>query len=135
SIKLIKEFQEGLPAIWVTATEIQQVLFNIIQNSAHALRAEDSKTKVPAIIIRAASNRDHIRIEIEDNGPGIDEKTMSRIFEPFFTTKDVGEGTGLGLSVSYMIITKNHNGTIEVKSAKGIGTTFTIKLPLEKTNA
>ena len=71
-----------------------------------------------------------ILIEIEDNGPGMDEATRLRIFEPFFTTKDVGLGTGLGLSVAYAIITKGHHGSIEVQSRTGEGSCFTIMLPL-----
>jgi len=69
-------------------------------------------------------------LEIEDNGPGMPEHTKSRIFEPFFTTKSIGVGTGLGLSVSYMIITQNHSGTFEVESEEGKFTRFIIRLPL-----
>jgi len=68
-------------------------------------------------------------VEIEDNGPGMDEYVRKRIFEPFFTTKDVDIGTGLGLSVSYFIVTNNHGGTMEVKSQKDKGAAFIIKLP------
>lgn len=71
-------------------------------------------------------------IEIEDNGPGIDEKTRKRIFEPFFTTKQVGMGTGLGLSVSYFIISENHGGTMNVQSKPGRGARFIIRLPFER---
>lgn len=71
-----------------------------------------------------------LRIEIEDNGPGMDRAIRKRIFEPFFTTKPDGVGTGLGLSVSYFIITKNHQGTLEVVSKPGEGTSFIIRLPL-----
>jgi signal transduction histidine kinase len=70
-------------------------------------------------------------IEVEDNGPGMDEDVRKRIFEPFFTTKDVGIGTGLGLSVSYFIITNNHGGAMEIKSRKDQGSTFIIKLPIK----
>ena len=73
-----------------------------------------------------------VQIEIEDNGPGMDEKTRVRVFEPFYTTKPVGIGTGLGLSVSYFIITTNLKGTMLVHSEKGKGTTFEIALPFEK---
>nr|NJM02091.1 hypothetical protein [Desulfobacula sp.] len=69
-------------------------------------------------------------MEIEDNGPGMDNDIQKRIFEPFFTTKEVGVGTGLGLSVSYFIISENHAGILSVDSAPGRGTVFTIKLPL-----
>ena len=71
-------------------------------------------------------------MEIEDNGPGMDEDTRKRVFEPFFTTKPVGAGTGLGLSVSYAIITNNHRGTMEVESEPGQGTRFIIRLKLNR---
>jgi signal transduction histidine kinase len=70
-------------------------------------------------------------IEITDNGQGMDEETRKRVFEPFFTTKDVGVGTGLGLSVSYFIITNNHGGTMTVDAAPGKGTCFSIRLPFQ----
>ena len=69
------------------------------------------------------------RIEVEDNGPGMDQPTAKRIFEPFFTTKPVGQGTGVGLSVSYFIIHDQHKGTIQVRSEAGKGATFIIRLP------
>ncbi len=72
------------------------------------------------------------RIEIEDNGPGMEEEVRKRIFEPFFTTKPKGQGTGLGLSVSYMIIINNHKGSMEVESEIGKGTKFTITLPMDR---
>ena len=71
-----------------------------------------------------------LRIEIGDNGPGMDRQTQQRIFEPFFTTKPVGVGTGLGLSVSYFIVTDNHRGTLTVALEPGRGAVFTIRLPL-----
>jgi signal transduction histidine kinase len=70
-------------------------------------------------------------MEIEDNGPGMDEATRRRVFEPFFTTKPIGVGTGLGLSVSYFIITENHNGEMEVESQPESGAKFIIRLPVE----
>ncbi|RUM33566.1 MAG: histidine kinase, partial [Desulfobulbus sp.] len=79
-----------------------------------------------------APEPDGIIITISDNGPGISQKVQKSIFEPFFTTKPAGEGTGLGLSVSYFIITAHHSGRIEVDSTPGQGTTFTIRLPINK---
>jgi signal transduction histidine kinase len=70
-----------------------------------------------------------VRVEIEDNGPGMDEATRKRVFEPFFTSKPPGVGTGLGMSVSYFIITEDHGGTLSVESASGGGTRFVIRLP------
>ena len=73
-----------------------------------------------------------LRIEIEDNGPGMDEAIRKRVFEPFFTTKPVDEGTGLGLSVSYFIVVENHDGTLDAVSEPGKGSNFIICLPLER---
>jgi len=85
----------------------------------------------PKFTIRLIKESSQLRIELQDNGTGIPDEVKNRVFEPFFTTKPVGVGTGLGLSVSYMIITQNHNGTMEVESKAGEGSTFIIRLPLE----
>jgi signal transduction histidine kinase len=132
NIKIIKEFEDGLPDAPITVTEIQQVLFNLIQNAAHALKDENSTSKQPTLIFRLKRKSAFLSIEVEDNGPGIPEKIRKRVFEPFFTTKNVGEGTGLGLSVSYMIVKNNHNGNIFVNSQVGKGSVFFIELPLER---
>ena len=73
-----------------------------------------------------------MRIEVEDNGPGMDPEVSRRVFEPFYTTKAPGQGTGLGLSVSYFIVTKGHGGSMRVESEPGRGTRFIIELPAEK---
>jgi signal transduction histidine kinase len=79
--------------------------------------AEDKKNdRQPQIIITTSQEKEKARIEIEDNGPGMDDETKKEIFQPFYTTKPPGQGTGLGLSISYFIISFHHNGTIEVKS-------------------
>lgn len=88
------------------------------------------QAKRPFFELVISSDRKWVTIEIKDNGPGMKEDTKKRIFEPFFTTKGVGEGTGLGLAVSYFIINESHNGSIEVKSKPGQGTNFCIKLPV-----
>ena len=130
NIEITKEFDANLPLIACTETEIEQVLLNLLGNAAYAM-ANESQKGPHRITIRLLFDRNIARIEIEDNGPGMDEKVRQRIFEPFYTTKPVGEGTGLGLSVSYMIITNNHSGTMEVESEPGYGTKFIIQLPLE----
>ena len=71
-----------------------------------------------------------VLIEVEDNGPGMDDKTRKKVFEPFFTTKESGRGTGLGLSVSYFIIVDDHGGEMSVDSTPGRGTVFSVKLPV-----
>lgn len=89
-----------------------------------------SQDRDPCFILRVMGGEGEVRIEIEDNGPGMTEELRKRVFEPFFTTKRVGEGTGLGLSVSYFLIVENHGGRIEVESAPGKGSVFIIHLPL-----
>jgi signal transduction histidine kinase len=133
-IEIIRDFAPDLPKVPCTATEIEQVILNLIRNAAQAMsggKGQMSDVK-GHIILRLKKEENMARIEVEDNGPGMDEKTLERIFEPFFTTKEVGTGTGLGLSVSYFIITNNHKGTIKAESVPGKGTKFIIHLPLNQ---
>ena len=132
-IKIIRDYDPKLIEIPCIPTEIEQVILNLLKNSAQAIAEKKEKNYTPQIKICTRKEETSATIEIEDNGPGMDEKTRKHIFEPFFTTKPVGTGTGLGLSVSYFIITDNHGGTITVESSPGYGTTFIIHLPLEKT--
>ncbi len=140
-IEIGKEYEEALPPVPCEGAKIQQVLLNILGNGAQAMndrwaeRASRSVEPDPQrFVLRLALERERgmVRIEIEDNGPGMDEATRKRIFEPFFTTKSVGVGTGLGLSVSYFIITEHHGGEIVAESAPGKGANFIIRLPLER---
>ncbi|MBU2644342.1 PAS domain S-box protein [bacterium] len=127
---LIKEYTPNLPLVPCTKTEIEQVILNLLKNAAHAMM-ETSQIRSPRILIRTCLEDQTVRIEVEDNGPGLNPEIQKRIFEPFFTTKPVGKGTGLGLSVSYMIITNNHKGSMEVTSQPGKGALFVIHLPLQ----
>ncbi len=133
TIEVEKEFDENLPLIPCEGAKIQQVLLNLLQNGSQAM--QEANTENPRFIIRAGidSEGNMLKIEIEDNGPGIDDEIRKRVFEPFFTSKPVGKGTGLGLSVSYFIVTQNHGGEMEVESRPGSGTNFIIRLPLENT--
>ncbi len=128
-ITIVKELDPACPAVHCSAQQIQQVILNLIRNAAQALTT--SAASEPRITVRAVGKADHVTIEIEDNGPGMDEATRRKVFEPFFTTKSPGQGTGLGLSISYFIITENHGGRISVESEAGRGTRFIIELPLE----
>jgi len=130
AIKISREFGEGLLPVPCIPSEIQQVLLNLLRNAAQALYAKQDKSTTPRITIRLQQYDGHAFIEVEDNGPGLDEETCKRIFEPFFTTRPIGEGTGLGLSVSYFIIHDEHGGKISVTSKPGKGAKFRISLPL-----
>jgi signal transduction histidine kinase len=109
--------------------EIQQVILNLLKNAAQAMTANPSD-KRPSITFRLRCEDRYAVLEVEDNGPGMTEDIRRRVFEPFFTTKDPGVGTGLGLSVSYMIVTQNHKGLMEVQSTPGRGTVFKVRLPI-----
>jgi len=128
-IEIIKEYNEGLPMLSCEGAKIQQVFMNLLRNGAEAM--QDGETESPRFIIRTGLDKtsNMIFAELEDNGPGMDDDTRRRVFEPFFTTKPEGVGTGLGLSVSYFIITKNHNGEMSVESRLGAGSKFIIRLP------
>ncbi len=130
-IKIEKELNSSAPSLLCEQTKIQQVLLNLLRNSAQAMQEACIKDPVIYIRLKTSDDGEFIIIEIEDNGPGMDEEISKRIFEPFFTTKGVGKGTGLGLSVSYFIIKENHGGEISVTSEKGIGTKFIVSLPVK----
>ena len=128
NINIVRDFAADLPQVPLNATELEQVIINILKNAAQAMA--EHRAQRPEIKITASREEGMAVIRVADNGPGMEESTRKRIFEPFFTTKEVGVGTGLGLSVSYSLITQNHKGVFTVDSAPGEGALFTIKLPL-----
>ncbi len=129
NIKIQCDLDGSLPNVNCVAMEVEQVILNLLKNAAQAM-ASNATSKPPTIIIRTYIEGNMACIEVEDNGPGMIEEIRQRVFEPFFTTKEVGYGTGLGLSICYMIITRNHHGSIQVDSEPGRGTLFTVRLPL-----
>jgi len=129
-VDIIREYEPDLPEVVCCPSELEQVLLNLFKNSLQAMEEINREDHRPQFHLRLIKETDYVRIEIEDNGPGIPDSVKTRIFEPFFTTKPVGTGTGLGLSVSYMIITQNHRGTFEVESEVGKGAKFIVRLPL-----
>lgn len=119
-----RRYDPETPPLLADEKKIKQVLINLVMNARHAVGTNGTIS----LTTRHDAENDQIAIEVADTGYGIEKKDLPHIFDPFFTTKPTGEGTGLGLSVSYGII-KNHGGDIEVESAPGVGTTFTIRLP------
>ncbi len=126
NIDIKREYDSNLPGLFCEGSKIEQVVLNLLKNAGQAMYSQDK----PQIILRAKKELSEMIIEVEDNGPGMEESVRKRVFEPFYTTKKKGVGTGLGLSVSYFIITDNHKGSIEVESIPKKGTRFIIKLPL-----
>ena len=119
-----KEYGE-LPLVKCLASQLNQVFMNLIVNASHAITGNG------VITVRTGLDTDGVWVEIGDNGGGIPPDILTRIFDPFFTTKPVGQGTGLGLSLSYNIVRK-HNGRIDVASELGKGTRFTVHLPINQ---
>lgn len=124
-IKIVKDFTSPMPNILVDQNKIEQVFLNIVLNAIQAMNGRER-----VLTIRTSINGNYCQVSFEDTGPGIPEEIITKIFDPFFTTKPVGEGTGLGLSVSKSIV-EQHNGRIIVKTSK-TGTTFTVELPVNQ---
>lgn len=127
-IEVTREYDVNMPPLPCEGSKLQQVFLNILKNGAEAMAAGQNWDQ-PKFTLRIKDDEDWIRVEIEDNGPGMEASTQRRAFEPFFTTKPIGKGTGLGLSVSYFIITEHHGGKMAVELAEGGGTRFIIHLP------
>jgi signal transduction histidine kinase len=138
------DFDESIGKINIVPQDIGRVLLNLINNAFYATnekkKVEDS-SYAPTVTIVTKKLNSTIEIKVSDNGNGIPQNIIDKIFQPFFTTKPTGEGTGLGLSLAYDIITKEHNGTIHAESkvhegnpdnlGKGEGSTFIINLPAD----
>ncbi|MBU1193527.1 MAG: PAS domain S-box protein [Proteobacteria bacterium] len=133
SIEIKKEFNLDLPMVYCEISKIQQVLFNLFTNACDAINMKTYHNETPRLILRMNQGDNNIRIEIEDNGVGMEKETKDHIFEPFFTTKNK-QGTGLGLSISYYIIVEDHGGQMSVESFPGQGSRFLIDLPFRKEN-
>lgn len=129
-VRIEKRYASDLPLVPCSPTEIEQVILNLLKNAAQAIVEHSPEGYLPVITLTTRPEQDYVQIEISDNGPGMDESVRRRIFEPFYSTKPAGEGTGLGLSVSYFIVTQNHGGTFHVESEPGKGATFVIRLPI-----
>ncbi|MCV9385820.1 ATP-binding protein [Reichenbachiella ulvae] len=121
--EIVMDLDESIPQIQCFPGQLNQVFVNLVNNALDAMEDEGTIT-----IATKNIDKNKIEIRISDTGSGIPDEVKEKIFDPFFTTKDIGKGTGLGLSISHGIIEK-HNGSIEVESEMGVGTTFIIKLP------
>ncbi|WP_229317560.1 sensor histidine kinase [Larkinella sp. C7] len=135
--KLITQFDPQIGTINVAQQEISRVLLNLFNNSFYALeqkRTTDSNAFKPEIVVQTSRAGQQVSLKVWDNGTGIPASVRAKIFQPFFTTKPTGQGTGLGLSLSYDIITKGYGGTLTVLTEVGTFTEFTVTLPLSETS-
>jgi len=124
-VRVVKDYDRTLPALPCFAAELNQVWTNLIDNAVYAMGGEGTLT------LRTYRENDCAVVEVGDTGPGMPEEVRRRVFEPFFTTKPVGEGTGLGLDISFRIVVNKHDGDIRVESAPG-DTRFVVRLPLHR---
>ncbi len=129
-IKIIRDYIIKNKTIYCNRGQIQQVLLNLFKNGAEAMQ-QTAELRHPEFKIGLMEDPEFLNITINDNGPGIPGSIIKNIFDPFFTTKEPGMGTGLGLSVSYYIITKNHKGTMSIEKSNNSGTRFKIQLPVK----
>jgi signal transduction histidine kinase len=128
-VHISTDMQDDLPLLNMDQEKMKQVLVNIVTNAVQAIN-EDGAVQIAT---RYHRNRGLVTISIEDNGTGMDPEMISKVFEPFYTTKKPGQGTGLGLSLSLGIV-EEHGGDIQLESAPGSGTKFTILLPVDNEN-
>jgi two-component system, NtrC family, sensor kinase len=126
------DYDPGIGKVLLVPQEIGRVLMNLLTNAFYATSERlksAGETYKPQVSLQTKKTGDHVQIRISDNGNGIAQNLVDKIFQPFFTTKPSGEGTGLGLSLSYDIVTKGHGGEILVETKEGEGATFVIVLP------
>jgi signal transduction histidine kinase len=129
-VEIVKDYRDETILVLGSRSELEHVLAHIMKNALQAMRTKTYEGDHPRLVLRAFTRDGSAFLEIEDNGPGMDAMVRKHVFEPFFTTKSPGEGTGLGLSVSYYIITQHHEGGMAVESTPGEGTTFIVRIPL-----
>jgi signal transduction histidine kinase len=125
-IHVVKEYDRTLPPVPAYPAELNQVWTNLIDNAVSAIRSTGGEG---TLTVRTALEHEQVLVEFRDTGPGIPPEIKDRIFDPFFTTKPVGEGTGLGLDISWRIVVNKHHGDLSVESKPG-DTRFRVRLPL-----
>jgi PAS domain S-box-containing protein len=130
---MVTEFDESMPAVDCLPGEFNQVILNLIINAAHAIGdvVKTQSAEKGVIKISTRKRDDFAEIHISDTGAGIPEEIRHRIFDPFFTTKEMGKGTGQGLAIAHSVIIEKHGGTLDLDSAEGKGTSFSICLPIQ----
>ena len=128
------EFDESIGAVNIIGQDMGRVILNLITNAFYAVKDRKASFPLddkyePTVTVTTKNLGDKVEVSVRDNGDGIPKTILDKIFQPFFTTKPTGQGTGLGLSMSYEIVTKSHGGDLQVDTKVGEGTTFKISIP------
>jgi signal transduction histidine kinase len=133
--KMKTDFDSAIGKIDVIPQDLGRVILNLITNAFHAVKETKKKGMEgynPTVTVITKKEGEAVILTVKDNGDGVPQKIIDKIFQPFFTTKPTGQGTGLGLSMSYDIVTKGHGGTINIETKEGEGAAFIVTLPLTK---
>ncbi len=131
--EMVTHFEPGIQDVSVIAQDIGRVLLNLFNNAFYAVNQKKKTAGAdykPEVSVSTSAENGHLVIKVKDNGVGMPEQVKEKIMQPFFTTKPTGEGTGLGLSLSYDMVVKGHGGSINVNSIEGEGSEFIISLPI-----
>lgn len=132
-VEMVRSFGEDVGEVEIVPQEIGRVLLNLIGNAIDAVVSASSRAQLrgrPSVMVTTRRDRGYVEVSVADNGGGVEGGTESKIFEPFFTTKPTGSGTGLGLSLSYDIVSQGHRGTLLLENDEGRGATFIMRLPV-----
>ena len=132
NVDLVRDYDPAVGEVEMVPEEIGRVFLNLLDNAFAAVRereTQESKAFEPRVVVRTANVPTGVAVSIQDNGTGMTPDVRAKIFEPFYTTKPTGEGTGLGLSLTYEIVVHGHEGTLTLDTEPGQGSTFTITLP------
>jgi len=131
--ELVTRLDETMPRINVIPQDMARVMLNLFNNAFYAVNQKQKTADAdykPEVIITTSTENGKVIIKVKDNGVGIPDAIKEKIMQPFFTTKPTGEGTGLGLSLTYDMVVKGHGGSIQVNSVEGKGSEFIVSLPL-----
>lgn len=136
NISIHEEYQEQMPKMMVIPQDLSRAVLNVMNNACYTVKERAQKSGddyKPTINVKVAFNAEtcRLRIDLQDNGMGMSEEIRAKLFHTFFTTKPIGQGTGLGMSITNDIITNRHKGEILLESEEGVGTTFTFVIPVK----
>lgn len=136
NISIHEDYQENIPKMMVIPQDLSRAVLNLMNNACYTVwkKSQDESLSdyTPTISIKVTADSQNLKITIADNGEGMSDDVKQRLFENFFTTKPAGQGTGLGMAITRDIIEKKHAGRLDFESSYGIGTTFTITIPIKK---